>query len=136
MNADGRVVEVEGLKILGLGGSMRYKENADGMYSEEEMRKRIAGVRRNMLRDLIAGRLTGSRDMDILLTHAPCRGFGDMDDLPHTGFECFNDLIERHRPMVHCYGHVHKEYGNFRREMLHPSGTRLINASGSYICEI
>ena len=61
MNADGRIVEVEGLKILGLGGSMRYKENADGMYSEEEMRKRIAGVRRNMLRDLIAGRLTGSR---------------------------------------------------------------------------
>ncbi len=43
IDADGRVVEAEGLKILGLGGCMRYRENADGMYSEEEMRRRIAG---------------------------------------------------------------------------------------------
>ena len=136
IDADGRVVEAAGLKILGLGGSMRYMENADGMYSEEEMRRRIAGVRGNALKDLIAGRISGRRAIDILLTHAPCKGFGDMQDLPHTGFGCFNDLIERHRPAVHCYGHVHKEYGNFRREIMHPSGTRLINASGSYICEL
>ena len=136
INADGRVVEAEGLKILGLGGSMRYKENAGDMYSEEEMRRRISGIRRTALKDLIAGRISGRRDIDILLTHAPCRGYGDLDDLPHTGFECFNGLIERHRPAVHCYGHVHKEYGSFRREIVHPSGTRLINASGAYICEV
>ena len=33
-------------------------------------------------------------DFDILLTHAPCRGYGDMEDLPHRGFECFNDLLK------------------------------------------
>jgi len=144
IDADGRVVEVNcddaggarRLKILGLGGSMRYRDNAADMYTEDEMRRRIAGVRGNAFRDLISGRISGSRDIDLLLTHAPCRGYGDMEDLPHNGFECFNDLIERHSPAVHCYGHVHREYGDFRREILHPSGTRLVNASGSYICEL
>ena len=133
IDADGRIVEAGGVRILGLGGSMRYKDNASDMYTEEEMRRRIAGLRRTVLRDVLAGRLSGRRDIDILLTHAPCRGYGDMDDRAHTGFECFNELLERHRPAIHCYGHVHKEYGNFRREIMHPSGTRLINASGHYI---
>jgi Icc-related predicted phosphoesterase len=59
-----------------------------------------------------------------------------MDDLPHRGFDCFNDLLKRWQPDVHCFGHVHREYGNFRRESVHPSGTRLINVSGMYILEV
>ena len=136
IDADGRVVDIEGVRILGLGGSMRYKDDAADMYTEEEMRKRIAGLRRTVFRDVVTGRLSGRRDIDILLTHAPCRGYGDMDDRAHTGFECFNELIERHRPSVHCYGHVHREYGNFRRVLTHPAGTRLINASGYYYFEL
>lgn len=136
IDADGRVVDAAGVRILGLGGSMRYKDHAADMYTEEEMRRRIAGLRRTVFRDVLAGRLSSRRDIDIFLTHAPCRGFGDLDDLPHTGFECFNELIERHRPAVHCYGHVHREYGHFRREIVHPSGTRLINASGHFIFEL
>lgn len=145
INADGRVVEIRyegadgeyaGLKILGLGGSMRYKDNAPDMYTEEEMRRRIAGLRRTVLRDVFRGRLSSSRNIDILLTHAPCKGYGDMEDLPHTGFECFNELLERQKPLIHCYGHVHREYGRFQRKIPHPSGTVLINASGSYIAEI
>lgn len=136
INADGRLVEVEGIRILGLGGSMRYKDDAGDMYTEDEMRRRITRMRSTVFRDVVAGRISTRRDLDILLTHAPCKGYGDMDDLPHTGFECFNELLERHRPQLHVYGHVHKEYGNFRREIEHPSGTKLINASGHYICEI
>lgn len=136
INADGRVVEAEGLKILGLGGSMRYKDNADDMYTEEEMRRRITGLRRTVLRDLAAGRLSGKRSIDILLTHAPARGHGDMDDLPHRGFECFNELLERQKPLIHVYGHVHRGYGRFVRSMMHPSGTEMINASGYFITDI
>ena len=142
--ADGRLVEVSchdaggarTLRILGLGGSMRYKSGAADMYTEEEMSRRIARLRRTVLKDLAAGRLSGKRDIDILLTHAPARGYGDMDDIPHMGFECFNGLLERHHPKLHCYGHVHREYGDFVRSMTHPSGTTLINASGQYIFEI
>lgn len=134
--ADGRLIEVEGIRILGLGGSMRYKDEAGDMYTEEEMRRRLTRMRSTIFKDVVAGRISTRRDIDILLTHAPCKGYGDMEDLPHTGFECFNELLERHKPQLHVYGHVHKEYGNFEREIAHPSGTRLINASGHYICEI
>ena len=144
IDADGRVVEVlchdEGgarlVRILGLGGSMRYRDGAADMYTEEEMRRRIARLRGTVLKDLAAGRLSGKKDIDILLTHAPAKGYGDMEDIPHMGFDCFNNLLERHRPKLHCYGHVHREYGRFERSMEHPSGTTMINASGHCFYEI
>lgn len=81
--------------------------------------------------------ITGSRPIDILLTHAPSFGHGDMDDLPHRGFACFNDLIEKIRPVYHCYGHVHHEYDPLmKRKSVHPAGTHLINVGGMYILDI
>lgn len=128
-DADGRIFEAAGLRILGLGGSMRYDPDAADMYTEDEMKRRIRPVQRR----LAADRLRGREGFDILLTHAPCRGYGDMDDLPHTGFDCFNSLLERYRPKIHCFGHVHREYGGFERMTEHPSGAKLINANGFYI---
>lgn len=132
IHAAGRIVEAAGLRILGLGGSMRYKPGAQDMYSEREMQARITSLRFRWLADKMAGK----EGFDILLTHAPCRGYGDMEDLAHTGFECFNDLLQRFRPRIHCFGHVHQEYGHFKRTMQHPSGTILINASGCYVYEL
>ena len=131
IDADGRIIETAGLRILGLGGSMRYKPGDKDMYTEKEMQKRIASLGRRRLADIMSGR----DGFDILLTHAPCRGFGDMDDLPHRGFECFNTLLERYSPRLHCFGHVHQEYGRFTRVRQHTSGTLLINACGHYIIE-
>ena len=111
---------------------MRYRPGAPDMYTEGEMRRRLVSVSGRVM----AGRLRGRDGFDILLTHAPCRGYGDLDDLPHTGFECFNSLLERFRPRLHCYGHVHREYGGFRRKIEHPSGTELINASGHFIYDL
>lgn len=132
INADGRIVEAAGLRILGLGGSMRYKPGDPDMYTEREMSRRIRPLQLKMA----AGRFSGRDGFDILLTHAPCRGYGDMEDLAHTGFECFNGLLEKYRPKVHCFGHVHQEYGQFKRTMQHPSGATLINACGYYIYEL
>ena len=140
IDADGKIIEVacgkgtakEKVRILGLGGSMRYKDYAEDMYTEEEMSRRIARLRKVFLRE----RLKGKKGFDILLTHAPCKGYGDMEDIAHTGFECFNSFLLKHQPKLHVYGHVHEEYGVFTRCMTHPSGTLLINASGSYRMEI
>ncbi len=117
INADGRVIDIkpekdsETVRILGLGGSMRHRKNAPFMFSEYEMRKRIHGLRWTALKDAARGRLKGKKSIDILLTHAPCRGYGDLPDLPHRGFECFNWLLDRLQPRLHVYGHVHKGYG-------------------------
>jgi Icc-related predicted phosphoesterase len=59
-----------------------------------------------------------------------------MEDIPHRGFDCFNELLEKYRPKFHCFGHVHQEYGHFKRTMDHPSGTVLVNACGYNIYEI
>ena len=113
-----RIYRFRGLRILGLGGSMRYKEGGC-MYSEAEMRRRV-------LRARVKALFTGG--VDILVTHAPAKGWGDLEDLPHRGFACFNTLLTALHPRLMLHGHVHKTYGHFTRERTHDAGTRLINA--------
>ena len=125
-NVDGRIVTVGGVRVLGFGGSMKYGVGPY-MYTEKEMRKRIKKARRSIL--LHSG-------FDILVTHSPARGYGDMDDLPHRGFECFNELMERCRPRYLLHGHVHATYGKrFKRVIDHPSGARIINGYDRYILD-
>ena len=71
---------------------------------------------------------------DILITHAPCKGYGDLDDLAHRGFNCFNELLYRIEPPLMFHGHVHNTYQNrrFVREMRHPSGTVIVNCVDKY----
>ena len=66
--ADGKILLVNGVRILGLGGSIRYRPDGIHMYSEKEMASRIASLR---------GKLRSTGGFDILLTHAPIRGLGD-----------------------------------------------------------
>ena len=103
------VYDVQGVRVLGLGGSMRYRPGEAPMYTERQMARRIRRL---------GWKLRRKRGFDILLTHAPARGVGDMEDLPHRGFECFNGLIRRWNPRYHVYGHVHREYGalSFQRQ--------------------
>ena len=98
--ADGDLVTVEGLRILGLGGSMKYRHGQD-MYTDAQMNRR---VRRLWWKIARAG------GFDILLTHAPARGVGDQADLPHQGFTAFNRLMDRYRPRYMVHGHVHPQY--------------------------
>ena len=127
------------VRIFGLGGSMRYHEGPD-MYTEDEMSARVRRLRLKLRADALKSHITGKKPgpdtADIFLTHAPCRGFGDMDDTAHRGFGCFNDLLSEFRPAVHCHGHIHREYGRIRSELPHPSGTRLINCTDMQIIEI
>lgn len=121
-----RIYRYQGLRILGLGGSLRYKEGPC-MYTEKQMRSRI---RRAQLRSLLTG------GIDIVVTHAPPRGWGDMEDLPHQGFACFNDLLHKAGPRYMLHGHVHKSYGHFQRQITHDSGTILINANEYFYLDV
>ena len=80
--ADGRIVEVNGLRIMGLGGSYRYRDGRY-MYTEKQMARRARGL---------AAQLRHKSGFDVLLTHAPAYGLNDLPTLPHRGFECFNTL--------------------------------------------
>ena len=105
---------------------MRYRTGTY-MYTESQMRRR---VRRFVLRRQLA------RGLDILVTHAPARGYGDLDDLPHRGFEAFNELMDKYRPSYLLHGHVHMSYGRIERKLIHPSGTRILNVYGSQLIDV
>ena len=95
---------------------------ATEMYTEREMAKRVRKLSHKV-------RMVGG--CDILLTHAPAAGVGDLDDLPHRGFECFNTALESWNPDYMVHGHVHQSYGcDFQRERQHACGTTIVNACG------
>ena len=124
-----RVYDYRGLRILGLGGSQRYRSGPVDMYTEKEMSRRI----RKAAPDILL-----RNGFDLLVTHAPAAGYGDLDDLPHRGFSCFNDLMDRYHPRYMLHGHVHRSYraGHFAERQEHPSGTVIINACGYRILDI
>lgn len=125
-NIDGRIYIHQGLRIMGLGGSMKYK-GGPYQYTEKEMRRRIFKAVPGLIKN---------RGLDILVTHAPAKGCGDMEDLPHRGYECFNHLIFICRPVYMLHGHVHASYtGQFRRETPHPYGTVIVNGYDKHIFE-
>lgn len=115
-----------GLRILGLGGSMRYREGPH-MYTEREMRRRVSRLRFKLLR---------SKGFDILLTHAPAYQLGDDTDLAHTGFQVFLDLIDKYKPRFLVHGHVHQSYRHDFKRIRQRGETQSINAFGYYILEI
>ena len=120
------VYDFHGVRILGLGGSMRYKPGAH-QYTDREMSRRIRKLR---LKLWLGG------GVDMVVTHAPMRGVGDAEDPAHRGFESFRALVEKYRPAYFIHGHVHKSYNfRFRREQK-VSDTTIINAWTSYIIEV
>lgn len=123
---DDRVYTYNGIRILGLGGSYRYKEGVN-QYTDDEMKKRVKKL---------GLKLRFSRGFDILVTHSPALGVHDDEDLCHRGFTIFNDLIAKYKPKYFVHGHVHMNYGRkFPREDM-VGETHVINAYEKYVVEI
>lgn len=123
---DDRLVEFNGLRILGLGGCRRYHPGKH-QYTETEMRRRIRKLHRYL-------RKAGG--VDIVVTHAPPRGVGDGEDNAHRGFEAFLELLEQWHPRYLLHGHVHKSYGtDFVRERS-CGDTTVINTCQRHVLEL
>ena len=123
---DDEIVTFRGLRILGLGGSLRYSPGKH-QYSERQMRSRIRALR---------WRLWRSKGVDIVVSHAPLHGYGDADDLPHRGFECFNQFLDKYTPRYWFYGHVHMRYNHKQPRVLQKGMTTLVNACERYVIEV
>ena len=106
VNVDGRVADVAGLRIAGLGGSIRYS-NGPNQWTERQQARRA----RRLARSAAWRRMRDGRGVDVLLTHAPAEGVGDGTDPPHRGFACLHDAVRRMRPKLLVHGHIHP-YGN------------------------
>lgn len=124
--ADDKIINYKGLRILGLGGSQRYKIGKF-MYTEKEMRKRVKRLKFQLWRN---------KGFDILLTHAPILNFNDGEDFPHRGYGIFGELLKDFRPLYMIHGHMHKSYGRGYVKESRYEDTLVINGCGSYVLEI
>lgn len=116
----------EGIRILGLGGSMEYIPKASNQYSEQAMRWRVWRLKYKLWR---------KKGFDILVTHAPAYQINDLGDLPHRGFEVFRTLMEKYEPKFFFHGHVHANYSRgFKRTDTYGK-TTIVNAYEYYIVE-
>lgn len=129
INLDGRLTNVAGLRMCGLGGSLRYKRGPN-QYSETEMRRRarLLGAKARARHPL------RPRTVDLFVAHAPPRGIGDDDDPAHQGFVAFHRLVRKLNPKVMVHGHIHP-YGRALPDHRLAS-TRVINAVGHRVLEI
>ena len=113
-----RIYVHEGIRILGLGGSMRYRPGPH-QYTEKQMRKRVKKLWFQLFR---------KGGFDILVTHAPAYQMNDGRDLPHQGFQVFKTLMEKYKPKYFLHGHVHLSYGRGHKRYDKYQDTHVINA--------
>lgn len=123
---DGTLYEHEGIRILGLGGSMRYKTGTH-QYTQKQMNRRILRLWFSLWR---------KKGFDILLTHSPAWQLNDGKDLPHNGFKGFIYLLEKYTPRYFIHGHVHLSYGPSIKRICTYQKTTVINAYERYIIEL
>lgn len=108
----------QGIRILGLGGSMRYRPGPH-QYTEWQMKNRIRKLWFQLL---------WNHGFDILVTHAPAYQLNDGRDLPHQGFRAFLGLMEKYKPRFFLHGHVHMSYGRQHKRYDKYMDTHVINA--------
>ncbi|MBP0968116.1 MAG: metallophosphoesterase [Oscillospiraceae bacterium] len=120
-----QIAVYNGIRILGLGGSMRYRRGTH-QYDEKDMQRRIRRLKLRLKR-------TGG--FDILVTHAPMADFHDAPDLCHNGFRAFRELLEQYRPKYFVHGHVHMNYGIKTPRLSLYQDTVVINAYRTYTFE-
>ena len=121
-----RLVNVRGLRILGLGGSYLYS-GGPHQYTETQMARRIRRLRY---------RIWKAGGVDLVVTHSPMLGYGDGEDYAHQGFESLLDLVDKYHPQYLVHGHVHVNYGFNIPRVLHRGETTIINAYERYVLDL
>ena len=118
-----QIYTYNGVRVLGLGGSVRYKSQGAHQYTQRQMDRRVWRRKLQLMRQ---------GGFDILLTHAPALGLNDGEDFAHTGFNAFNTLMDRYQPRYFVHGHIHINYGaDIPRRCVYGQ-TQVINAYESY----
>lgn len=125
-----RVRRINGLLILGFGGSIRYNDGHH-QFTDFEMNCRLVA----RIPRLLWNRLVHGRFLDVLVTHAPPLGVNDRDDPTHRGFRGLRWFLRLFRPRVHVHGHIHLYDRNAAREA-RLYETRVINVFGHFVLEL
>lgn len=110
VSLEDRTLNLNGLLVAGLGGSIRYKPRGQHQYTEGEMWYRIM----RLAPRLMVNKLVYGRYLDILIAHSPPLGIHDGTDRPHTGFKSFLAFMRYFKPKYLLHGHKHRH----RRDLI------------------
>jgi Icc-related predicted phosphoesterase len=104
-NIHGKVVEVNGVRIAGIGGSLRYKCSAAPLYTDDESIE-------------IADSMDNA---DILISHDSPKFLHSIDDYAHSGLQGITHYCEKYNVPINIHGHHHDP-----KECVLDNGTRAI----------
>jgi Icc-related predicted phosphoesterase len=128
-NVDLKIVDAAGLRVAGLGGSIRYSDGPN-QYTQAGMRRRALRLRWR----LAALQMRSPGSVDVVVTHAPPSGLGDGKDPAHRGFESLHTLMRKWGPKILVHGHVHP-YGQLHDDRL-AGATTVVNAVAYRMLEV
>jgi Icc-related predicted phosphoesterase len=122
----GKLIQLEGIRILGLAGS-RWYNGGPNQYTEEEMRKIIRRLRPRIWRQ---------GGVDIVITHAPPRYIHDAEDQCHKGFRGYQWIIDHYAPSYFIHGHIHSVFNDPSERITVVGKTQVLNTYGYHLFEV
>lgn len=93
-NINGNIIEINGIKILGMEGSFKYKPVDFPSFTQE---------------DSITF-LEGKSKVDILVTHDKKFDYEKLKDPAHQGLIGITNYIFKNKIPIHIHGHIHESY--------------------------
>lgn len=103
INIDLMCINIKGLLVAGVGGSIRYRDDGINQYGQTEMYFRIL----KLVFPLMWNRVIYGRSIDLLITHSPPAGIHDDSDQAHQGLRAINMLIRLFKPRYVLHGHTY-----------------------------
>ncbi|NLK07085.1 MAG: metallophosphoesterase [Firmicutes bacterium] len=121
----GKLVNYQGIRILGFEGSQIYTRDAV-QYTERQMHWQYLRTR---------PKLWYRGGVDIVITHAAPQGVHDLPNVAHAGFATYRKIIAKHSPKYFIHGHTHLNYGRGQKRVTKVGDTYVINAYGFYLLD-
>ncbi|MFQ5577531.1 MAG: metallophosphoesterase [Anaerolineae bacterium] len=103
VDLDNRGVEINGLLVAGLQGSIRYKPEGTYQHTDAEMWLKVL----RLVPRFLINRLFKGRALDVLVAHSPPLRIHNGTDHVHRGFAAFLWLMKVFKPRLLIHGHHH-----------------------------
>lgn len=124
-NVDDQILEINGVTLAGLGGSIRYEEGPN-QYTERQMARRARRLKWRLS--------VRRRKLDLLIAHSPPHELGDDPVGPYRGFACLGRLVHDLQPSLLLHGHIHPDSVAESDRRL--GGTRVVNVIPHRVIEL
>ena len=102
INLDGRIINIEGIYFIGLGGSNITPFNTPNEYTEEEIYLKFKNTIKKVKKENLINKF-------ILISHAPpYNTMADRINNNHVGSTSIRRIIEEYSPSLVACGHIHE----------------------------